>query len=60
MNTVFSYGNMKLEINNDVNINGSIEIMLVEMCQKGSSSQISQNNGKTYHTRLIRNVVFDT
>lgn len=46
MNTVFSYGNMILEINNDVNINVSIEIMLVEMCQKGSSSQMLQNNGK--------------
>lgn len=46
VNTVFNYGNMKLEINNDVNINGSIKTMLVEMCQKGSSSQASQNNVK--------------
>jgi len=37
---------MKLETNNDVNISGSIKIMLVEMRQKGIFSQVSQNNGK--------------
>jgi hypothetical protein len=46
VNTVFNYGIIKLEINNGVNINESIKIMLVEMCQKGSSSQVPQNKGK--------------